>query len=64
VPVKVNVPTNDLLDRVMALGTERRLDYRLTGEAELDSLFFRKVPFAREGKLALPRIPGLEPPES
>jgi LEA14-like dessication related protein len=64
VPVKVRVPTNDLFDRVMALGTERRLDYRLKGEAELDSLFFRKVPFEREGKLALPRIPGLEPPES
>ena len=64
VPVKVNVPTNDLLDRVMALGAERRIDYRLTGEAELDSLFFPKVPFEHEGKLEMPRIPGLEPPES
>lgn len=64
VPVTVNVPTNDLIDRVIALGFERRLDYRLTGEAELDSLFLRKVPFHREGKLALPRIPGFEPPES
>ena len=48
----------------MALGSERRLDYRLKGEAELDSLFFRRVPFEREGKLALPRIPGLAPPDS
>ena len=56
-PVKVNVPTNDLLEPVTALGTERPLDHRLTGEAELYSLFFPKAPFEREGKLALPRIP-------
>ena len=64
VPVMVNVPTSDLLDRVLALGSERRIDYRLKGEAELDSLFFRRVPFEREGKLAVPRIPGLAPPDS
>jgi LEA14-like dessication related protein len=64
VPVMINVPTNDLLERVMALGSERRIDYRLKGEAELDSLVFRTVPFEREGKLALPRMPGLEPPGS
>src|SRR5688500_4433989 len=64
VPVMINVPTNDLLERVMALGSERRIDYRLKGEAELDSLFFRRVPFEREGKLAMPRIPGLAPPDS
>jgi len=64
VPVNVDVPTNDLLDRLMALGSERRLDYRLSGEAELDSLFLPKVPFEREGKLEMPRIPGLEPPDS
>ncbi len=63
VPVTVSVPTNDLIDRVMELGTQRRLDYRLTGEAELDSLFFSRVPFQREGKLALPKLPGLEPPK-
>ena len=63
VPVMVNVPTSDLLERVMALGSERRLDYRLKGEAELDRLFFRRVPFEREGKLALPRIPLLDAPE-
>jgi LEA14-like dessication related protein len=64
VPVTVEVPTNDLIERVMEVGSERRLDYRLTGEAELDSLFFSKVPFHREGKLALPKLPGLEPPKS
>lgn len=63
VPVMVNVPTSDLLERVMALGSERRIDYRLKGEAELDNLFFRRVPFEREGKLALPRIPLLDAPE-
>ena len=63
VPVRVNVPTSDLLERVMALGSERRIDYRLKGEAELDNLFFRRVPFEREGKLALPRIPLLDAPE-
>jgi LEA14-like dessication related protein len=64
VPVTVSVPTNDLIDRVMELGTERRLDYRLTGVAELDNLFLAKVPFEREGKLALPKLPGLEPSRS
>ena len=64
VPVLVNVPTNDLLDRVMALGAERRIDYRLRGEAELDSLLLGAIPFEREGKLELPRIPGLQPPAS
>jgi LEA14-like dessication related protein len=64
VPVTINVPTNDLIDRVMEVGTERRLDYRLTGEADLASLFFGKVPFHHEGKLALPKLPGLEAPKS
>ena len=64
VPVLVNVPTNDLLERVLALGTERQLSYRLTGEAELDGLFLPTVPFEREGKLSLPEIPGLTGPGS
>jgi LEA14-like dessication related protein len=64
VPVLVNVPTNDLLDRVMALGSERRIAYRLTGEADLDGLWLGALPFEREGRLELPRIPGLEPPSS
>jgi LEA14-like dessication related protein len=64
VPVMVTVPTTDLLDRLLALGVERRLDYRLTGEAKLASLLFGTIPFQREGKLALPRLPALMPPES
>ncbi len=64
VPVMVNVPTNDLIDRLLALGVERRLDYRLSGEAKLASLLFGTIPFHREGKLALPHIPALAPPES
>ncbi|HEX3208927.1 MAG TPA: LEA type 2 family protein [Geminicoccaceae bacterium] len=63
VPVTINVPTNDLIDRVTELGTEHRLDYRLTGEAELASLFSARVPFHKEGKLALPRLPGLDQPK-
>jgi LEA14-like dessication related protein len=63
VPVTINVPTNDLIDRVMEVGTERRLDYRLTGEADLASLFSGRVPFHKEGKLVLPRLPGLEQPK-
>jgi LEA14-like dessication related protein len=64
VPVTVTVPTNDLIDRIMELGGERRLDYRLTGEAELASLFFGRIPFHHEGKLALPKLPGFARPGS
>jgi LEA14-like dessication related protein len=64
VPVTVDVPTNDLIERVMEVGTERRLDYRLTGEAQLDSLFFSTVPFHHEGKLALPKLPELQTPKA
>jgi LEA14-like dessication related protein len=58
VPVSVDVPTKDFLERVMRLGSEGRFDYRLTGEAELDSWFLRTLPFEREGSLALPEMPG------
>jgi len=58
VPVSVFVPTTDLIERVLEVGTGRRLDYRLTGEAKLGNLFGATVPFSREGKLALPRLPG------
>jgi len=58
VPVSVDVPTKDFLERVMRLGAEGRFDYRLTGEAELDSWFLSRVPFEREGSLALPELPG------
>jgi LEA14-like dessication related protein len=58
VPVSVDVPTKDFLDRAMRLGAEGRFDYRLTGEAELDHWFLNRLPFDREGSLALPEIPG------
>jgi LEA14-like dessication related protein len=64
VPVTVNVPTNDLIDRLMEVGSARRVQYRLSGEAELDSLLFRHVPFERDGELTLPEIPGITVPAS
>jgi LEA14-like dessication related protein len=59
VPVSIAVPTGDLIERVMQLGVEQRLEYRLTGEAVPSGLFGIALPFAREGQLALPRLPGL-----
>ena len=59
VPVTLFVPTMDLLERAVQLGVEQRLDYRLSGEADIDSLFAGRMPFEHQGKLALPRIPGL-----
>lgn len=59
VPVEITVPTSDLIERVVAIGTGRRLDYKLTGEADISSWFAGPVPFIREGKLALPKLPGL-----
>jgi LEA14-like dessication related protein len=64
VPVTVNVPTNDLIDRLMEVGSERRVQYRLSGEAELDGLLFGHVPFERDGQLTLPEIPGITVPAS
>jgi LEA14-like dessication related protein len=57
VPVMVTVSTTDLLERVMQLGVEQRLDYRLTGTAELGELFGTSVPFEQSGKLAIPKLP-------
>lgn len=59
VPIEVSIATQDLIERVAAIGTGRRLDYRLSGAAEIDSWFSAPVPFERAGKLALPEIPGL-----
>ncbi|MEZ5930407.1 MAG: LEA type 2 family protein [Alphaproteobacteria bacterium] len=59
VPIDVAISTNDLIDRVTAIGTGRRLDYELNGSAEIASWFTKAVPFHRSGKLALPDIPGL-----
>ena len=67
VPIDVSITTQDLIERVTAIGTGRRLDYALTGTAELATWFTAPVPFSRAGKLALPDIPGLfqeDPPES
>jgi LEA14-like dessication related protein len=59
VPVTIRVPTNQLIDAVVGLGFERRLDYRLTGDVLLANRLIPRVPFTREGELALPRIPGV-----
>ena len=59
VPFEISITTEDLIERVTAIGTGRRLDYQLTGAAEIDSWFAGPVPFQRSGKLALPEIPGL-----
>lgn len=59
VPVDVTIPTDDLIARVVAIGTGRRLDYRLTGEADIGYWFAGPVPFTREGKMALPNPPSL-----
>jgi LEA14-like dessication related protein len=64
VPVMLFVPTMDLLERMVQLGVEQRLDYRLSGETDMDSLFVGKAPFEYQGKLALPRLPGLGAPGS
>lgn len=62
IPVEVSIATNDLIERVAAIGTGRRLAYQLTGTADIDSWFSAPVPFNRSGKLALPEIPGLTTP--
>jgi LEA14-like dessication related protein len=59
VPVTLFVPTMDLLERAVQLGIEQRLEYRLSGQADMDSMFVGMVPFEYQGKLALPRLPGL-----
>lgn len=61
VPFEVSISTQELIERITAIGTERRLDYQLTGSAEISSWFSAPVPFDRSGKLALPNIPGLFP---
>jgi len=58
VPIDVSIATQDLIERVTAIGSGRRLAYQLTGAAEIDSWFSGPVPFDRSGKLALPDIPG------
>jgi LEA14-like dessication related protein len=59
VPVAILVPTAELVDRVMGLGRREGYAYRLTGQLRLDRLAGVPLPFSREGRLALPRLPGL-----
>lgn len=59
VPVDITISTNTLIERVVAVGTGQRLDYQLTGEADIGSWFASPLPFRREGRLALPNLPGL-----
>lgn len=61
VPIDVSIATQDLIERVTSIGTGRRLEYQLTGFADIDSWFSGPVPFDRTGKLALPDLPGLFP---
>jgi LEA14-like dessication related protein len=62
VPVTMVVPTSDLIQRIIELGTTQRLDYRLRGEAKLRDRAFGTVPFEREGNFALPKAPAAAPP--
>ncbi|MGI9435387.1 MAG: LEA type 2 family protein [Geminicoccaceae bacterium] len=66
VPIDVTITTSDLIERVLAVGTEKRLGYTLSGQADVGSWFTAPIPFKREGKLALPKLPGLDetPPTS
>jgi LEA14-like dessication related protein len=64
VPVSVDVPTKDFLERAMRLGSEGRFDYRLTGEAELDHVLAQTVPFEWQGRLELPRIAAADSAET
>lgn len=64
VPIDVSIATQDLIERVTSIGTGRRLEYQLTGFADIDSWFAGPVPFDRTGKLALPDFPGLYPEEA
>ena len=58
-PVGILVPTAELVERVMGLGSPEGYAYRLSGELRLDRLGGVPLPFSREGRLALPRLPGL-----
>ena len=62
VPVTIVVPTSDLIEGIIELGTTQRLDYRLKGEAKLTNATLRTVPFEQDGNFALPKIPVLAPP--
>jgi LEA14-like dessication related protein len=63
VPVTVVVPTTELMERILELGTTQRLDYRLIGEATLRDVTF-PLPFERDGSFALPQVPVTTPPRT
>jgi len=61
VPIQLSMASDQLTERVSALGTGKQLDYRLTGSTVVDALFNAPIiSFDREGKLALPELPGLK----
>ena len=62
VPVTIVVPTSDLIQGIIALGATQRLDYRLSGEAQLRDRSFGTVPFEQDGNFALPPMPRATPP--
>ena len=64
VPVTIVVPTSDLIQRIIELGTTWRLDYRLSGEAKLGNRTFGTVPFEQDGNFALPKVPAPRPPRT
>ncbi len=57
VPIDLTMDVNVLADRVTALGVGKRLDYQLRGEAHVSGWFAPSLPFRRDGKLALPKLP-------
>lgn len=56
VPVTIVVPTTDLIQRIVDLGTAQRLDYRLKGDAKLAGVP-TALSFERGGEFALPQVP-------
>jgi LEA14-like dessication related protein len=56
VPVTIVVPTTDLIQRMVDLGTAQRLEYRLKGDAKLTGVP-TSLSFERDGELALPQVP-------
>lgn len=58
IPIRLSMAADELQQRVSAVGVGKRVDYRLTGAAVIDSwLADPVVSFDRAGKLALPVLP-------
>jgi LEA14-like dessication related protein len=57
VPVSVRVGTAELIDRLMAFGTDPRVPYRLRGDLLLAGLAGTELPFDRSGTLRFPTLP-------